>query len=173
MKSEYQELLDRLRKADSPRELDRISLELAQSQRLKEADREKLARKLSVMRKNLADRHRCPRRSCSYWNESAYGANSCNYLMVTGKSRIAQIPDRKQRLDFDRCPCYTEKFKRKREKQLLPFETRSHYDWALGTKLYREGRCDREIAEALGCSKEAVKYWRGRMKLPANRRSGE
>lgn len=115
----------------------------------------------------------CTRKSCRYWADHRYNtANSCDYLMLTGKSRIAQIPDKAMRRNFDACPCY-ERGKKDRTRPLLPFEMQTTYNWSLGRKLYNAGASDRKIAAALGCSRAAVRYWRGRHKLPATRKGDE
>lgn len=110
----------------------------------------------------------CNRIDCKYWKEPANGVeHSCDYMMLTGKSRIAQIQDRKIRGDFDRCPVY-EKGKRKTQRNIDPAARPVKYDWAAGRQLYRSGATDREIADALGCSRKAVEWWRGKHKLPSN-----
>ncbi len=116
----------------------------------------------------------CTRKSCRYWSSPGTGiGNNCDYMTLTGKSRIAQIPDRKMRSDFDRCPLY-EKGKRPKLGPVKFGDVRTKYDWALGAQMYKAGATDREIAEALGCTRENVKYWRRNHKLPPNTgRQGE
>lgn len=110
----------------------------------------------------------CPRKGCMYHRELQHVRdNSCDYMMLTGRSRIAQIPDKAQRRNWAACPCYETKTKARRYGPGVHPYT---YDWALGTRLYRAGATDREIAEALGCSRGNVEYWRRKRKLPANRR---
>lgn len=48
---------------------------------------------------------------------------------------------------------------------------RRPYTWdvSLGTRLHKEGKNDRQIAEAVGARPEAVRAWRRRVGLPANR----
>lgn len=112
----------------------------------------------------------CDRKSCMYWSNPVKGSpNSCNYIMFTGESRIAQIPDKKARRDWANCPCYL-KGKALRGHPYMPESMRPIYDWAKGRKLYREGALDSEIAEALGCTKSAVKWWRRQNGLPCNGR---
>lgn len=116
----------------------------------------------------------CPRRSCAYWHNPHGGGtpNSCDYLMIEGKSRIAQIPNRKERRDWSKCPCYKAGKKRKCL-PVLPFEMRPKYDWALAMRLYRAGYSDSAIADMLGCSRSGVKWWRRKMGLTPNRNSGD
>lgn len=111
----------------------------------------------------------CDRKSCEFWKDPEKGTpNSCDYLMITGRSRIAQIKDKRQRRDFGSCPCYSKGRRKWRPRQKLPYEMRATYDWSLGTRLYRAGASDREIAAELGCSPSGVMYWRRKMGLPAN-----
>ncbi|MBR3293599.1 MAG: hypothetical protein IKI69_04140 [Oscillospiraceae bacterium] len=110
----------------------------------------------------------CSRKGCMYHRELLHVRdNSCDYLMITGRSRIAQIPEKEQRRNWGACPCYTPKT---RARRYGPGVQPYTYDWALGTRLYRAGATDRELAKALGCSVANVKYWRGRSGLPANRK---
>lgn len=46
------------------------------------------------------------------------------------------------------------------------------YDWDKGRKLYEAGMNDCQIAKELGCTDKAVRNWRFRRKLPANRVPG-
>lgn len=113
----------------------------------------------------------CPRKGCMYHRELQHVRdNSCDYLMITGRSRIAQIPEKEQRRNWEACPCYetTRKLVR-RGPGMHPYT----YDWSLGTRLYREGATDQEIAEALGCSLGNVGYWRRRQGLPANKKGAK
>ncbi len=110
----------------------------------------------------------CWRRSCIYWKEPGkYGGNSCDYMQITGHSKIAQIPDKKLRRDYRHCPVYDNR--KPAPKERIPSErAQSKYDWSKGRELYNGGATDREIAEALGCSREAVKWWRRRNRLTVN-----
>lgn len=46
------------------------------------------------------------------------------------------------------------------------------YDWEKGRALYDAGKNDAEIARELGCTDHAVRNWRVRRQLPANRAPG-
>lgn len=111
----------------------------------------------------------CPRRSCKYWKDPESGVPySCDYMMLTGHSRISQIKDPKARGDFTRCPVY-KRGKRARQRNIEPDARPAKYDWSLGRRLYKEGASDQEIADALGCEKKTVQQWRGRYHLPAKK----
>ena len=110
----------------------------------------------------------CPRRDCRYYNEPRKGAiYSCDYLGMTGRSRIKQLPQ-SERLNFQRCPCYE---RVQRTEKLCTEESyvkNAAYDWREGQRRYVRGESDGEIADALGCARSTVRYWRRRMRLPAN-----
>lgn len=131
-------------------------------------------RNLATQRKRQIEHQGyCWRRSCIYWNNPRHdNKGSCNYMQVTGHSRIAQIPDRKLRRDFQHCPLFDTK--KPAPKERIPSEReRAQYDWVKGKALYETGSTDREIAEALGCTKETVKWWRRKLQLPVNRKKDE
>lgn len=110
----------------------------------------------------------CDRKKCRYYSPpSHHSPNTCNYMMFTGKSRIAQIPDKKARRDWANCPCFQEGQNLK-GKLFSPGELRLAYDWAEAYKLYRAGALDRDIAAAIGCSVSGVKWWRRKSGLPSN-----
>lgn len=44
---------------------------------------------------------------------------------------------------------------------------RTEYDWSKGLRMYKAGKNDRQIADALGCSDTTVCTWRAREGLPA------
>ena len=111
----------------------------------------------------------CNRRDCKYWKSPASGIeHTCDYMMLTGHSRIAQIKDRKIRGDFARCPVF-EKGQRQKQRNIEPDTRPVRYDWTLGRKLYKEGASDREIGDALGCDKKTVRQWRARHHLPSKK----
>ena len=113
----------------------------------------------------------CSRKNCMYWtNPAGSSPNSCNYMMFTGKSRIAQIPNREDRRDFDKCPCFR-RGPNLKGRLFDPGELRAGIDWTKGYAQWREGKLDAEIAEALGCSKSAVKWWRRQNGLTSNWRA--
>lgn len=110
----------------------------------------------------------CHRRDCRYYNEPHKGAPfSCDYLGMTGKSRIAQIP-KEERLDFSCCPCYEHTERSQNGCTEDQYEQKAAYDWQEGRRLYKLGKSDGEIAAALGCARSTVRYWRRRMHLSAN-----
>ena len=110
----------------------------------------------------------CTRRDCRYYNEPRKGAiYSCDYLGMTGRSRIKQIPQN-ERLDFALCPCYERVQRTERLCTEESYEQNAAYDWREGRRRYGCGESDGEIAAALGCARSTVRYWRRRMRLPAN-----
>ena len=109
----------------------------------------------------------CNRKKCIYRHEPRTNApNYCDYCAITGKSRIAQIPDKRKWRAWRSCPCYAEGSKRA-SRPRFPGEGERRYDWAKGMALYRKGATDREIAEKLGCSISGVRQWRRKLKLEA------
>ncbi len=165
---EYRELV---KKAVAPGQIDRLVLSA-------ESDPQISANALRVLRvaadnarDRLLRRQYCWRRSCKYWrNPVGHGLYSCEYLTLTGKSRIKQIPDRRQRRNYDACPC----FEPGKKPTLRPIRRTEHckYDWTLGMALYRAGATDRQIAETVGCTRKTVQWWRRKNKLSANRDGG-
>lgn len=129
---------------------------------------DKLRRLCERRKKEIFRSSYCWRRKCRYWRDPGrYGMNSCDYMTITGKSRIAQIPDRRLRRDFAHCPLYDDT--RPEPKPKPPAERdRVLYDWERGRALYDAGYTDREISETLGCTREAVKWWRRKQHLPAH-----
>lgn len=113
----------------------------------------------------------CTRADCLYHKKAKKNSNdhSCDYLVMTGRSRIAQIPDQAQRRNWAACPCYKSGQRSRAMRPTMEVNaSRQRYDWALGTMLYRAGASDAEIARALGCSRSGVKWWRRRMGYPGN-----
>ena len=112
----------------------------------------------------MTDDERCRHPDCIYRNQAKEGvwAHGCDYLRITGKSRIKGLPDRLQ-LPCN-CPYYT-------PDGTSPVEilTRNKEDEALA--LYNAGATDREIDTALGKQKGWACRWRNRQQpqLPVNR----
>lgn len=171
---------------------------------------------------------RCQRKDCFYrareFDCNCIMAHGCNYMAITGKSRIAQLPPEQR--DPAKCPLYLSQkegkkavkksryisgpeweklamamykegkndvqigkacgvsqrvifsFRKKRglppvprpkppEKQKYEPEKRS-FDEAKVMRLYREGKNDREISEAVTVSRTTIRRWRKRRGLKAN-----
>ena len=110
----------------------------------------------------MTDDERCRHPDCIYRNQAKEGvwAHSCDYLRITGKSRIKGLPDRRQ-LPCN-CPHYI-------PDGTSPVEilTRNKEDEALA--LYNAGATDREIEEALGRRRGWACQWRHKRNLPVNR----
>ena len=166
----------------------------------------------------MTDRERCRHPDCIYRNNSdPTQTGQCNYLVLTGESRTAKLPER-LKLPCN-CPRYVPNGKAIKQEELSWDEiARKLYDagatdreigeavgkagnaigshrrkvWGLppnkdrmgpaprfdferAAKLYREGKNDREIAEALECSQSHVWRWREKNGLPVNgwHRKGE
>ena len=167
--SKYADYRDAMLNARVPGQIDRML-------RAAEADKEinctymdKLQSLASQRKRQLALEGYCWRRKCIYWrNPNRDCVNSCNYMIVTGHSRIAQIPDRKLRRDFQHCPLFDSK-KPEPKERIPSTQEQTKYDWIMGRALYDAGMTDREIAAALGCTQSAVKWWRRRRSLPVNK----
>ena len=126
----------------------------------------------------MVDRKRC--RSCRYSGASYGGV--CDYLSITGRSRIAQeTPE-----DAGR-PCrFYESGRRAIRREKILVVPRSEPTVALKTTgpnyrysqdrmltLYRQGLSDREISVMMGCSKATARQFRRRNSLPANLKGKE
>ena len=104
---------------------------------------------------------------------------TCNYALITGKTKLGQIYEQYGITNYDqraakilgriKCPFYSpgDRIRQSRTELLLPGSRPGKYDWARGRALYEEGASDRAIAEELGCSVPAVFAWREREKLPS------
>lgn len=109
----------------------------------------------------------CYKTRCRYNQGPEHKDGSCNYCLVTGRSRIAQHPEGERLPKYCRLYAPGDKLRMTPEKiAVLPRsgETPTHsfpkYDWAEAEILYRHGARDAEIAEKLECSIQAVRYWR-------------
>lgn len=162
---EYGELM---KKAVAPGQIDRLLLS-AESDPLVSTNALHMLRvKAENAKEKLIRKQYCWRRSCKYWrNPVGHGLHSCEYLTLTGKSRIKQIPDRRQRRNYDACPCFDQG--KKPMPKVVRNTAHSKYDWTLGLALHGAGATDRQIAEALGCTSKTVKWWRRKNRLLCNR----
>lgn len=112
----------------------------------------------------MTEDERCQRMDCIYRNQAERGvwAHGCDYLRITGRSRIKGLPDRLQ-LPCN-CPRYI-------PDGTNPVEilTRNYQDDALA--LYKAGATDREIEAALEKPRGWACRWRHRVQppLPVNR----
>ena len=102
-------------------------------------------------------------------------AFQCNYLALTGHTRLAVPPeDCTHYMQGDRLETQeqTARFLQELEEKQKKPDKRRKYDWGRAEKLYRAGANDAEIAKELGASATAVYQWRRRMKLSANTTAG-
>ncbi|MBR5342579.1 MAG: hypothetical protein IK149_01635 [Oscillospiraceae bacterium] len=160
---------DAIDKAVVPGQLKRLLMSAECDQRISSYALTKLRIRAEEKREKLLRVQYCWRRSCKYWRDPTANAfHSCDYMMLTGRSRIKQIEDPRLRKDYGRCPLF-EPGKRPKLRKVKPGLRGTKYNWAVGMALYRSGATDREIAEELGCSRKAVQWWRRNHKLPCNR----
>lgn len=161
---------DAIAKAVVPGQIDRLMMSAACDSGISRWEMLELQKKANVKREQLLRKQYCWRRGCKYWRDpSANPGHSCDYMMLTGRSRIKQIPDPHVRKNFSRCPLF-EAGKRKRLKTAKPIvPSRTKYDWDKARVLYDAGATDREIFETIGCTQKNVQWWRGKNKLPCNR----
>ena len=165
----YMQYRDRISRAEKQSQREAVLRAAEADRRITEYQLAKLKRHADKCAgRDLSDY--CTKSKCIYWKKPGAGVNhSCNYISLTGKSRIAQIPDRKLRHDFARCPL----FEKKAPPPPRPLdETRTRYDWRRGMTLYAAGATDAEIAQELGCKPQTVAWWRSRMRLVPNRKRG-
>ncbi|NCB52445.1 MAG: helix-turn-helix domain-containing protein [Clostridia bacterium] len=95
---------------------------------------------------------------CDYWKplSSDGGQKACHYALMTHRCRL--IP-------ADKCPYNkTSDSFREEEKTVEKNET----DWILALNLYRDGKTDKQISEAIGVSSQAVCNWRKKNGYPPN-----
>lgn len=110
-------------------------------------------------------KRKCP--TCRFRSDSKL--HDCNYLFITGHSRKAQPPEEctfyepGEPVDATKQPVVIQKETRKRE----PSPAR-RYDWDLALQMWKDGACDREIGEAIGCKRATVNNWRHTMGLSCN-----
>ena len=98
-----------------------------------------------------------PCTTCKYGNEDAI----CTYILVAQHRRPCPAGIG--------CTVY-EKVESRRERQqlsLAPNLNRKSFDKAEAYRLYKAGKNDREIAEAMHLQTSAVSYWRIQNKLPS------
>ncbi len=110
----------------------------------------------------MTEETHCVHPECIYRAAGHGTAGACDYLTVTGKSRIKGLPPKLQ-LPCN-CPYYIpDGTERERE----PEKEKSWQEKAAA--LHRAGATDREIAAALDLKKDTVRVWRYRHGLPVNR----
>ena len=109
---------------------------------------------------------------------------TCNYALITGKTKLGQIYEQYGITNYDqraakilgriKCPFYSpgDRIRQSRTELLLHGSKPGKYDWARGRALYEKGMSDRKIAQALGAHPESVRKWRGREGLPPNSGGG-
>ena len=107
----------------------------------------------------MTEKERCQHRDCFYLDKGYYGTRICNYMEITGKSRIAGLPPRLQ-LPCN-CPYYLPNGDPVKAGE-APDEKETAY------KLYLAGATDREIDTALGWKSGRACTWRRRNSLPVN-----
>ena len=127
-----------------------------------------------------ADRDYCC--DCDYYSDSHGGLTLCNYAIITGKCRsvICKIGVG--------CICHS-KYEEKKPKRRrnandklgaldaavvlgIPKVEYKRIDKAVARRLYEEGKNDVEIADAFGCTRAAVRFWRTSYGLPPNMPKG-
>ena len=114
---------------------------------------------------------KCKCRSCAYGASLGMdGLYYCNYMGITGKRRPCKADP------VTGCDEY-KPMDKKTKAQIsggIPFERRRimymHHDEALD--LYKEGKTDREIADAIGVAKVTIWKWREKFHLAPNADSG-
>lgn len=99
----------------------------------------------------------CKRTSCAYFGTNTH---TCDFILITGQrrgcpagpmcKRYKSVNARKRKV-----PQLPSTFKKDRSGLYTAFET-----------MYAEGFSDREIAEALGVSRDTVSSWRRKERLP-------
>lgn len=111
---------------------------------------------------------KCRFHASEYFGVKALGAG-CDYLSFTGKSRIAQVykqlgvktltEEAEALLQPKNCS-----FFEPGERKLLPGtrlrQYRCSFDEAAARRLWEQGACDREIAEATGATRAQIGGWR-------------
>ena len=136
-------------------------------------------------------------RDCKFRAEKDGLRNGCcDRMLRTGKSRLRQIAERegvdprelvkdpklRRKLKGDRCPFFLPRdgawFRARPgvrdpapyhyEEKKLNYPMPLKMDREKAMELYRQGKIDREIAEATGVVKETVTNWRKKNGLPAN-----
>ena len=99
----------------------------------------------------------CKRTSCAYFGTNT---KTCDYILITGQRRGCpggHLCNRYKPLNarHRKVPQLPSTFKKDRSGLYTAFET-----------MYAEGFSDREIAEALGVSRDTVSSWRRKERLP-------
>lgn len=99
----------------------------------------------------------CKRTSCAYY---ATNTHTCDYILITGKRRgCPGGPLCKKYKSLNarhrKVPQLPSTFKKERSGLYTAFET-----------MYEEGFSDKQIADALGVSRDTVSSWRRKERLP-------
>ena len=100
----------------------------------------------------------CNRNDCAY---KGTNTDTCDYILITGKRRgcpAGPLCKRYKPINARnrKVPQLPSTFKKDRSGLYTAFET-----------MYAEGFSDREIAEALGVSRDTVSSWRRKERLPS------
>ena len=113
----------------------------------------------------MTEEERCQHPDCIYRNKNASdhgmtNPGNCNFLTMTGRSRIKGLPDRLQ------LPCNCIEY--------IPDRTATAamvgMNWEeRARKLYNAGATDNEIAQATGVKYDRVNRWRRRQGMPIHR----
>lgn len=105
---------------------------------------------------------------------------TCNYALITGKTKLGQIYEQYGITNYDQraakilgriqCPFYSpgDRIRQSRTELRLPGSRPEKYDWARGMELYNAGATDKDIATELGCTYGSVKRWRWKHALSVN-----
>lgn len=121
----------------------------------------------------MSKKQRCIHPDCRFRNipssdnTTLQVSNGCNYMLVTGKSRIAQLPPDLR--DPARCPLYDPggNVKPKPVFNVRPPRPRVPREWeAKALELYKSGHNDIQIADMLGIKSHNVADFRRRRGLP-------
>lgn len=105
-------------------------------------------------------------RKCRYYGFSGGLGWTCDYLVITGRSRTGGLT-KEEKLE----PCRVfEPGKRMRRIEGIAYSRngRFTYDQQKIRKMYFEGLNDTEIARRVGCVSSTVRLWRKRHDLPPN-----
>lgn len=100
----------------------------------------------------------CKRKSCAYFGTNTH---TCDYILITGQRRgcpAGPLCNRYKPLNarHRKVPQLPSTFKKDRSGLYTAFET-----------MYEEGFSDKQIADALGVSRDTVSSWRRKERLPS------
>ncbi len=122
----------------------------------------------------------CRKRDCRYHSIRVGSAcvGSCSYLDITVKTTLGQLTPARRRLLIKgkiQCPFYEPGGRDPRKSRPVeaifpqPRQPKRHTEKREKMlKLYRDGLNDKQIADLVGCTRDAVWQWRRSENLPPN-----